>query len=156
MNMKIVVCALPFLLMPGLAQAGIGTNGVVQCWNKKEDEISVSCNIKQASDGGGEGYCIVSTFREGWGGPQVNWILEGRIRLIGGSHPIAKKEKSLSYAYSPGEFGCVISPPPGYTYTAGDCAIDKDSAAKRCIVSMQSAGSNRYYEATILATPQKK
>ena len=111
MNANTVVGALPLLLLPVLAHAGIGTNGVVQCWNKAEDEISVSCNIEQASDGGGAGSCIVSTFPGGWKGPRLNWVLEGRIRLIGGSHPITKKEKSLSYAYAQGEFGCAISPP---------------------------------------------
>jgi hypothetical protein len=154
MHANIVVGALPFLLMPGLAHAGIGTNGVVQCWNKDEDKISVSCDVKQASDGGGAGYCIVSTFPGGWNGPRINWILEGHIRLIGGSHPITKKEKSLSYAYSPGDFGCAISPPLGYTYTVGDCTIDKQSAVKSCIVNMQFDGENRYYEATTLARPQ--
>lgn len=154
MNTNIVVGVLPLLLMPVLAHAGIGTNGVVQCWNKQEDEISVECDIKQTSDGGGAGSCIVTTFPGGWKGPRINWVLEGRIKLIGGSHPITKKEKSLSYAYSPGEFGCAISPPPGYTYTVGDCTIDKQSAAKICIINMQSQGSNRYYEATTLAKPQ--
>jgi hypothetical protein len=153
MKTTIVPAVLMLLISPVLAHAGSGTNGVVHCWNKEQDEISLSCNIKQAGDGSGAGSCVVSTFRGGWKGPRVNWILEGHIKPLGGSHPIAKKEKSLSYAYSPGEFGCAISPPPGYTYTVGDCTIDENSAAEKCTVNIQSEGSNKYYQATAVAKP---
>ena len=152
MNATALIGALA-VLTPVFAQAGIGTSGGVQCWNKEQDEISVSCNIQQAGDGGGAGSCVISTFRGGWKGLRTSWVLEGSIRSIGGSHPIANKEKSLAYDYAPGEFGCAISAPPGRSYTVGDCTVDKKTLAKTCIVNIQSEGSNRYYTATAIAKP---
>ena len=99
------------------------------------------------------GSCLISTFLGGWKGTRTSWALEGHIRPIGGSHPIANREKALAYTYAPGDFGCAISPPLGYTYTVGDCTIDKKTAAKTCILNMQSEGSNKYYEATAVAKP---
>jgi hypothetical protein len=152
MNMTTVVGVLA-VLTPALAHAGIGTSEGVQCWNKEQDEISVSCSVQKTSDGGSAGSCMISTFLGGWKGTRTNWALDGRVRPIGGSHPIANKEKGLAYTYAPGEFGCAISPPLGYTYTVGDCTIDKKTAIKTCILNMQSEGSNKYYEATAVAKP---
>src|SRR4051812_19154003 len=95
-RMKAVVVGLAVLfLAPALVHAGLSTDGVVQCWNQQEDAISVSCNISQRSNGGAEGYCIVSTYRGGWKGSRSDWLLEGRVEPIGGSHSIVTKEKSL-------------------------------------------------------------
>jgi hypothetical protein len=98
---------LALLSCPVIANAGLATSSVVQCWNKEEDAISVSCNISHTDDGGANGYCIVSSYLGGRKGTDVE--------RFDGSHPIDKKATSLSYSYAPGAFGCEISPRLGYT-----------------------------------------
>ena len=147
----VVVGLMASFLPPVLAYAGLSTDGVVQCWNKDEDEISLSCNITRTREGGAEGSCIVSTYLGGWKGPRTDWLLQGRVEPIGGSHSIAKKEKSLSYYYVPGAFGCAISPPPGYTYIVGDCTMN--GVVKTCVVGTQVDGANKYFHAITSVRP---
>src|SRR5262249_42741016 len=138
--MKAIMAGLVALLfVPLPARAGLSTDGVVQCWNKEEDAISVSCNIRRTTDGGAEGDCIVSTYLGGRNGARTDWLLEGHVEPLGGSHSIATREKSLFYSSVPGAFGCAISPPLGYSYTVGDCAMD--GTVKTCVVRTQVDGS---------------
>ncbi len=150
----VAACIVALLSSPLLAHAGLSTDSVVQCWNKGEDAISISCNITHTSDGGANGHCIVSTYLGGRQGARTDWLLEGHVQPISGSHPIDKKEEGLSYSYAPGAFGCAISPPPGYTYTVGDCTMN--GAVKTCVVGTEVDGSNRYFHATTSARPYRQ
>ena len=153
--MKTVAAGVVALLSsPLIAYAGLSTNSGVQCWNKGEDAISVSCNISHASDGSANGYCIVSTYLGGRTGTRTDWLLEGHVEPFGGSHPIDKKEKSLSYSYAPGAFGCAIGAPLGYTYTVGDCTVN--GAVQTCVVAAQVDGSNKYFHAITSARPYRQ
>jgi hypothetical protein len=147
----VALSVVALLFSPAPVLAGLATDSVVQCWNKQEDEISLTCNIVETTDGGRRGACLVSTYLGGWKGVRADWVLEGRIEAVGGSHSIVKKEKSLLYDFAPGAFGCVISPPPGYTYAIGDCEMK--GAVKTCFISTQVDGSNKYFHVTAAARP---
>src|SRR5579871_23448 len=148
---SVAVAVMAFLTCPAIASTGLSTDSGIQCWNGEADAISVSCSISHTGDGHADGSCVVSTYVGGWKGARTDWLLEGRVEPYDGSHPIDRKEKSLSYTYEPGAFGCAISPPLGYTYVVGDCRVN--GVAKTCVISTQVDGSNKYFRATTSARP---
>jgi hypothetical protein len=141
---KFVIMAGAMLLCTSAAMADrVSQNGITCKTLDSKNRIEIqNCSGQASGDGGGTAQCSIIVTPPN--GKALTTRVVGRMKHIGGIHPIKSLRRSVVVLYERGGFSCSYTPPD--SAQVGDCVQSGSTAT--CTVVRIKDGARTYFSAS--------